>query len=140
MQRISTDMFEAKKNKTCWNSTKKIALRFIGLIVTLTAMCISFTILMNGDGMTTPCEPCKAISCVSFPPWADTNSKWWYCDKCGSVTAEARIDQNTGMFDQVSLECPAGDNFLVHLDDNMTAEKDWLEGQLPKWCRLHCLE
>jgi len=138
MQRISTDMFESNSEITWWSSTKKNTLRFIGIIISLTAMCISFFILMRGDGMTTPCNACKAISCVTFPPWASQDDKWWYCDDCGSVTAEARINPDTLLFDQVSLQCPTGDLHTMPIQDGMSSDKEWLEGKLPTWCRLHC--
>ena len=140
MKRISTDMFEADhRTKTLWTTAKENFFRFFGIIFTVAVMTVSFTILMRGDGHTTPCKSCKALSCVTFPPWAGEDNKWWYCDDCGGVTADARINPQTKKFDQLTLNCPRGDVFTMNIEDDMETEREWLEGQLPKWCRAHCL-
>eukprot|EP00979_Chaetoceros_neogracilis_P010139 scaffold2392_cov287-Chaetoceros_neogracile.AAC.2 len=91
---------------------------------------------MVGNGESIPCESCRAISCVEFPPWADENNKWWYCDDCYLVAADARKNVNastasTDLFDQVTVTCPYGDVFTLDIDDR---SKEWMENQLPNWC------
>ena len=44
--------------------------RFFGVIVSFVLMVIAIIVLFNGDGLTTPCQSCSVLSCVSFPPWA----------------------------------------------------------------------
>jgi hypothetical protein len=139
MQRISTDMFDdQKKTKTLWTSAKSHFIHFFGIIFTLVIMIVSFTILMQGDGVTTPCKSCKVFSCVEFPPWGGPTEKWWYCDDCTGVTADARINPETKLFDQLSLNCPHGDIYTIDIHNGMKTEREWLERQLPKWCRTHC--
>lgn len=134
MQRISTDMFDGQeKEKTLWTSAKSHFFHFFGIILTLTIMIVSFTILMQGDGVTTPCRSCKVFSCVEFPPWASPSEKWWYCDECAGVTADARINPETKQFDRLSINCPYGDVFTLDIQNDMKADRDWLERQLPKW-------
>ena len=59
---------------------------------------------MEGDGANTPCKSCGALSCVAFPPWADYDNKWWYCDECGSATASATpVDDMSEAFVDVTL-------------------------------------
>eukprot|EP00557_Chaetoceros_sp_GSL56_P013525 CAMPEP_0176483410 /NCGR_PEP_ID=MMETSP0200_2-20121128/3902_1 /TAXON_ID=947934 /ORGANISM="Chaetoceros sp., Strain GSL56" /LENGTH=942 /DNA_ID=CAMNT_0017879807 /DNA_START=143 /DNA_END=2974 /DNA_ORIENTATION=- len=139
MQRISTDMFDGQeKEKTLWTSAKSHFFHFFGIILTVTIMIASFTILMQGDGVTSPCKSCKVFSCVEFPPWASPSDKWWYCDDCAGVTADARINPETNEFDRLSLNCPYGDIFTLDIQNDMKTDREWLERQLPKWCRAHC--
>jgi len=143
MHRISTDMFESHPNRS--NSIRTTIQRhfskYFGIILTSTLMLTAFIVLMQGDGYSTPCKACSAISCVAFPPWADENSKWWYCDGCTEISADVRINSSTNEFDQLTLYCPYGDIFTLDIDDGMAGgkEKKWLENQLPKWCRSHCV-
>ncbi len=140
MQRVSTEMFESiDVKKTFWGTTKKNFSRFAGIILTLVAMTASFAILMYGNGVSTPCKSCRIISCVAFPPWAGNDDKWWYCDDCGGVTADATINPETRKFDVLSLNCPYGDVYTMSID-NQNADKAWLEQQLPSWCRAHCTD
>merc|ERR1712176_380431 len=139
MKRVSTAFFGEENNKTCWLIAKKHTLQFIGIIITLAAMSVSFAFLITGDGATTPCKACKALSCMPFPPWADSKNKWWYCDDCGSVSADARIDPTSLQFDQLTLDCPSGSKIIVPLDTETPTDKSWLENNLPRFCREHCL-
>lgn len=140
MQRISTDMFDDhKKTKTFWTNAKSHFVQFLGIIVTLIIMIASFTILMQGDGVSTPCKSCKVFSCVEFPPWAGPSEKWWYCDECAGVTADARINPQTKQFDRLSLNCPHGDVYTMDIQSDMNTDREWLEKQLPKWCRAYCV-
>jgi hypothetical protein len=140
MQRISTEMFDnVRKKETFWNTTKRNVSRYFGIIITVIAMVASFSILMHGNGISTPCKSCKVISCVAFPPWAGYDDKWWYCDDCGGVTADATINPDSGQFDMVSLNCQYGDVYTMSIKDEVEViDKAWMERQLPKWCRAHC--
>lgn len=141
MKRIATDMFEKEQRRSSLFARMKrnFSRIFWGTFVVFT-ICISFTILMRGDGVTTPCKSCNALSCVAFPPWADKDKKWWYCDDCGSVSADARINPLTKEFDQISMNCPNGNIFVMDITQDMSSDRDWLEERLPGFCRLHCLD
>lgn len=139
MQRVTTDMFGDKQIESCWSSVKRNFVRFFGIIITVVAMSTALALLMNGDGTTSPCPSCDALSCVPFPPWASYEHKWWYCDDCGSITAEARINPNTNEYDQLTLDCPGGDAVTLDIEENeFESSKAWLESRLPTLCRSHC--
>lgn len=136
---ISPTMFGVDKvPTTLLMRVKRNFLRIFWGIFALVIISVSFAILMNGDGVTTPCNACRSLSCVAFPPWADKDNKWWYCDDCGGVTADARINPVTREFDQISLNCPSGNIFVMDIGQDMSSDRDWLEDRLPGWCRLHC--
>ena len=138
MQRVSTDIFGQQK-KTFWSSLKRNILRFFGIILTVLGMCTALAFLMNGDGQTSPCTSCDALSCVPFPPWGAYENKWWYCDDCGSITADARINSETSEFDQLSINCPDGEAVVLDIaENNFETDRAWLESMLPKLCRMHC--
>ena len=80
MERVYADFLGGVEKRNCWTATKKIFLRFFGIIVSVAGIMIGMALLFEGDGVTTPCESCKVLSCVSFPPWKNNDSKWWYCD------------------------------------------------------------
>ena len=138
MKRVSTDIFGDDQSRSCWSITKRNTLRFLGIIVTLAGMMISLALLLGGNGETTPCASCKVFSCVPFPPWVDYADKWWYCDDCGAVSADARIDPDTGKFDQLTIECPDGTDVVMDLVGETANEKSWLEQNLPTFCRQQC--
>ena len=140
MHRVTTDMFGDQKKKTFWTTVKHNALRFFGIILTVVALCTSFALLMSGDGKTTPCPSCDALSCVSFPPWKAYDKKWWYCDNyCSNVIAHATLNSTTSEYDHLSIECPSGDMVILNFDEHsLEQDKAWLEGKLPKLCRTHC--
>lgn len=139
MQRVTTDMFGGQQNKSCRSTFKRNVFRYFGIIVTIVGMCASLGILMNGDGHTSPCKACDALSCIPFPPWTPYDNKWWYCDDCGTVTADARINPNTSEFDQLTINCPVGDTVTLRIDENdFQTDRAWLESMLPKLCRTHC--
>jgi hypothetical protein len=103
-------------------------------------MVASFSILMQGNGISTPCKSCKVISsCIAFPPWAGYDDKWWYCDDCGGVSADATINPETKQYDTISLNCPYGDVYTMSIaGDQEVSDKEWIENKLPGWCRVHC--
>jgi hypothetical protein len=145
MHRISTTMFEAEKRMTPWTTFKQHFSRYFGIILTAAIMIASFVLLMQGNGESIPCESCRAISCVEFPPWADDDNKWWYCDDCYLVAAEYKRNASTNQLD-VTLECPYGDFFTFDIDDGEEIRniddseeiRKWMQNQLPNWCRSHC--
>ena len=139
MQRVSTEIFDGAKQDNFWTTMKRNLSRYIGIIISVLGLCVSLIVLLGGDGVTTPCKSCNALSCMPFPPWVPYEDKWWYCDDCGSVTADARIDPFTEKFDQLSMNCPNGVDVVVDLDTSEENDKDWLENNLPNFCREYCL-
>lgn len=87
MTQVSHAFFGVEE-KRCWGTFKNIFARFLGLIISIAGIMAATIILLEGDGVTNPCESCSALSCISFPPWNPQDNRWWYCDDCSQVTAE----------------------------------------------------
>ena len=79
MGRVSTGFFGPEK-RGFWNTTKRNVFRYFGIIISVVGIAIASTFLLEGDGVTNPCNFCGVISCVPFPPWRSNDDKWWYCD------------------------------------------------------------
>ena len=137
MERVSSDFFGVEE-KRCWSTFKNIFARFFGLIISIAGIMAATIILLEGDGVTNPCESCSALSCISFPPWNPQDNRWWYCDDCSQVTAEARINPATGVFHALDMTCPDGTIESIDLSDLGSKDKAWLERNLPNFCRQNC--
>ena len=136
MERLSADFFGFEE--TCQKKIKQVTIRFLGLIISMTAIMAGLIVLLEGDGTTSPCSSCSYLSCVPFPPWAADTEKWWFCDDCGNISADAKLNPNTKEFDQLDLNCPDGEITTILLGDEATTDRFWLESNLPTFCRLHC--
>lgn len=113
--------------------------KFSGVILSLVVMVVVSVALFKGDGVTSPCPSCGVLSCVSFPPWTNYDSRWWYCDDCGDVKGLGRIDEATGEYYSIELQCPSGESVTFKLDDDVDKSHDALEENLPMFCRQYCL-
>ena len=135
---ISPKFFDNYSHR--FHRCKLVSFRSIGLLVCLTGIILSSFILFSGDGETNPCTTCAKMSCVTFPPWADNEDKWWYCDDCGLATANGTVDTATGKFVGLNLNCPDGTAQIVGMDDSLAnADEDVLEDRLPMLCREYCI-
>lgn len=138
MERLNTDFFGFEQD---WKErVKQVMVRFLGVIISVIAIIVGVVVLFQGDGTTSPCPTCNYLSCVPFPPWTPETQKWWFCDDCGNISADAKLNPDTRMFDQLDLNCPGGDIVNVLLGDEATTDKFWLEANLPTYCRLHCTD
>ena len=117
---------------------RNILVRFFGLILSVILIMISTGLLVESDGSTSPCSGCRYVSCVPFPPWADDDNKWWYCDDCHIATGNAVENEDTGYYDMLSLICPNGDIEDVDLTGQKISDKEWLRSQLRNYCRKGC--
>ena len=111
--------------------------RFFGLIVCCICIIASTVILFHGNGVTSPCKDCSVLSCVSFPPWADYEKKWWYCDDCGRVKAFGIRDQESGEYSSLEMDCPQGHKIIFSLD-GLANSKMALQQNLSTFCRERC--
>lgn len=134
MERLSTLFFGMDDG--CLGQTKHLIVRFFGLIVSVITLAVALIILLEGDGETNPCPSCTWLSCVPFPPWAGETDKWWYCDNCGTVTADIVTTPNL----YLSMSCPDGTTLPIPLDSESTPSRSNLENQLPTYCREYCLD
>ena len=114
-------------------------LPFIGAFLAVLGLLASSVVLFKGDGQTSPCPACQMLSCVEFPPWKDDLSKWWYCDDCGQASADARVDEDTGMYDMLKLYCPDGSVVEFEFsEDEITSDSNKVQSMLPYYCRMKC--
>lgn len=112
--------------------------RFAGLIVSVVLIMTTTIILVESDGATSPCNGCRYVSCVPFPPWSE--DKFWYCDDCAEATADARkFDASAQYFDSINLSCPDGEIVAgIDIIDERKDELDDIRKALPAYCREHC--
>ena len=132
MGRLSTDFFGLEEDVL--QRTKHFVVRFFGLIVSFASIVATLIILLQSDGTTDVCPNCTWLSCIPFPPWEDDTSKWWYCDDCGSVTADIVAQPNL----RLDLYCPSGATAEIDLEGETNLDRDILEKRLPKYCREFC--
>jgi len=112
-------------------------MRFFGLIVSIIAIMVTTVVLVQSDGITSPCHGCRYISCVPFPPNAE--EKWWYCDDCDVVTADLfRASEGSGLYEQINVYCPNGEVEEIAIADENIQDKEVLRRALPAYCRAHC--
>ncbi|KAL9184557.1 hypothetical protein ACHAXT_012527 [Thalassiosira profunda] len=126
-------------NRQCLHKCKLFCFRSFGLLVCVAGVLASSIVLFSGDGATNPCPTCTKLSCFSFPPWAEPNEKWWYCDDCSRASAEGTLDTESGMFTSLNLRCPNGPMQTVDVEEAWPQDEVGLEGILPELCREHCL-
>jgi membrane associated rhomboid family serine protease len=113
-------------------------LRFFGLILSVVGIMVSVAVLVGSDGTSNPCHGCRYVSCVPFPPGAA--EKWWHCDDCAVVVAQAHKDDpsNPNLFSTLDLTCPDGVIEPIDISDlNMTLS-DEIRDKLPTLCRQYC--
>jgi hypothetical protein len=134
MEKLPSDFFGMDESWWAW--AKQLCVRFLGLILSIIGIIIALILLLGGDGTTTPCPSCSWLSCVPFPPWEDQASKWWYCDQCGTVTAE--IIQEPSV--HLQIDCPGGVSVSVGLENGEEDDRSSLEEALPAYCRQFCPE
>ena len=114
-------------------------LRFFGVILSVFCIIITVVILAESDGKRiSNCRGCRYVSCVPFPFWADSDNKWWYCDDCDLVSADARQSLTTDFYNSMNLTCPDGEEVFIDLTENRINDQQYLSKQLPKFCRDYC--
>jgi hypothetical protein len=123
-----------------WTQLRNNLVRFGGLIVSVVLIMVTIAILVNSDGLTSPCHGCRYVSCVPFPPGAD--NKWWYCDDCDvNVEANALKEDpaNPDLFTALELTCPDGATEYIELtEDERTGDPKSIQKRLPSYCRSNC--
>jgi len=134
IERLSTDFFGVATS--FWSKLRNICIRFAGLILSVVFIMVTTAVLVDSDGAASPCSSCRYVSCVPFPPWAGEDNKWWYCDDCSRVTADAKLD-SSGYY-SLSLTCPDGAIEEIDLSDQLVTDRQWIRRQLPTFCRKHC--
>ena len=138
MDRISTAYFYPKElnQSSCKRVFQKYLIVIVSISIVTCGLSLSLIFLYEGDGQSSPCTSCQAMSCVSLPPWKE--EKWWYCDSCNLAAAEARVDYDSGIYDALLLYCPDGESIYIDLGNDATEDKNLIENNIPTYCRSHC--
>ncbi|KAL9179853.1 hypothetical protein ACHAXT_007823 [Thalassiosira profunda] len=134
IERLSTDFFGIAT--TFWTRLRNVFVRFSGLIISVVLILITTAVLVDMDSGVSPCSNCRYVSCVPFPPWAGEDNKWWYCDDCSRITADAKLD-SSGYY-SLSMTCPDGAIEEIDLSDQLVTDRQWIRKQLPTYCRKYC--
>ncbi|KAL7517394.1 hypothetical protein ACHAWX_002319 [Stephanocyclus meneghinianus] len=134
IERLSTDFFGIATSAL--TRIRNLFVRFSGLILSVVLIMVTTAVLVESDGGASPCSSCRYVSCVPFPPWAGEDAKWWYCDDCSRVTADAKLD-SSGYY-SLALTCPDGVIEEIDLSDELVTDRQWIRRQLPNLCRKHC--
>jgi membrane associated rhomboid family serine protease len=136
MERLSAGFFGVRQD-ICTH-VKDLFVRFFGIFICVASIMATTVLLIESRAQTSPCTGCRYLSCLPMPPWKGDLDKWWYCDDCAMTEAEARKDQTTQLFDQITLTCPNKGISVVDLSDSPVADKAFLSKNLPLYCREHC--
>uniref|UniRef100_A0A6V2QST7 rhomboid protease n=2 Tax=Ditylum brightwellii TaxID=49249 RepID=A0A6V2QST7_9STRA len=136
MERLSSDFFGIPTNLV--TRLRNVLCRFMGLILSVVLIMVTTALLVESDGMTSPCPNCRYASCVKFPPWNADDNKWWYCDDCTTVTASLPTSESTGFIESITLTCPDGALEFIDLSDEEITDREFLSRQLPNYCREYC--
>ena len=134
IERLAVGFFGLQSQQEPW--WKMHLLRFSGLIASILSIVITTVVLVQSDGVTSPCHGCRYISCVPFPPNAD--EKWWECDDCDFVTADLFARPDDGMYEEIALTCPDGQIETIDVSEKQWYEKDHVRQALPSYCRDVC--
>lgn len=138
LERLSKAFFGVQKG--FMSKFQNGLVRFIGTILSIVLIVITLILLMKSDGeRLTSCRGCRYVSCVPFPFWADYEDKWWYCDDCDLVRADARLNTVTNTYMSMNLTCPDGEVIFIDLSSDVTGgDQNFLQKQLPTYCRDNC--
>mmetsp|Transcript_1930 Transcript_1930/g.4613 ORF Transcript_1930/g.4613 Transcript_1930/m.4613 type:complete len:505 (-) Transcript_1930:909-2423(-) len=135
IERLEIGFFGVAKG-TCEKFTNHLV-RFSGLILSVILIMVTTILLVESDGGTSPCNNCRYVSCVPFPPWA--SDKWWYCDDCDQVSADAhKVDSKALYFDALDLTCPDGQITRIDISADEFSDKEVIRARLPRFCRNNC--
>jgi len=140
LTKLSSDFFGVEQN-VC-SRIRHITIRCIGLFISAFFIISTFFLLFNRsgeDGDYFSCQSCRYLSCVPFPPWgSDNDQKWWYCDDCGTVSADLSMNYDTGKYDALTLSCPDNEEVIIGLGAEATSDPTWIQNNMKEFCRKKC--
>jgi membrane associated rhomboid family serine protease len=137
LERLSTAFFGVQKGLL--SRLQSSLVRFFGLTLSIICIIITTFVLAKSEGKRIAnCPGCRYVSCVPFPFWSDYDDKWWYCDDCDLVEADARHSTVTNLYSSMTMTCPDGDSEFIDLSGSQISDPIFLQKQLPKYCRDYC--
>jgi membrane associated rhomboid family serine protease len=114
-----------------------VVFRVFGAATACFLILISAVLLDRSDGITSPCSNCRYISCIPFP--IRSEKKWWYCDGCNAVEADAYFDERgDDYYAKVDVFCPDGGIATVDVYDMKATSGDEIIRKLPGYCQDYC--
>lgn len=114
-----------------------ICLRVFGAATASFLIILSSLLLDRSDGITSPCSNCRYMSCIPFP--IGREKKWWYCDGCDAVEADAYFDERgDDYYAKVDVFCPDGGIATVDVYDLKSTTGKEIIRNLPEYCRNYC--
>lgn len=135
IERLAVGFFGLSSGKC--SQLRNTCVRFFGLIVSVVMIMVTTVLLVQSDGITSPCNGCRYISCVPFPFGSD--EKWWYCDDCDFVVADLYESSNgSGLYEQIDLTCPNGAIMDIDITQDGFTDREKVRKELPSYCREHC--
>ncbi len=138
LERLSTAFFGVQKPGFFMEFRQNLV-RFFGMILSIICIVISVILLARSNGeRIANCRGCRYVSCVPFPFWSSYDNKWWYCDDCDLVTADARQNRVTGTYSIMNMTCPDGTIESIDLSASHISDSVYLQRQLPSYCRDYC--
>ena len=65
--------------------------------------------------------------------------KFWYCDDCDQVSADAKkADSTDPFFDSLALTCPDGEIESIDISSEVMGQLPVIRAKLPTYCRTSC--
>jgi len=138
MERLSAGFFG--KSDDHYLHVRNLFIRFLGIFVCVAAIMTTTVLLLESDGLHSPCPNCRYVSCLPFPPWKGPTEKWWYCDDCGSVAGDATKNVTSNIYDHLTLFCPNGEQPILDITDRAITNASLLSDSLAPYCRQFCLQ
>lgn len=135
IERLAVAFFGASSGK--FSTLRNGVIRFCGLIFSVFLIMVTTILLVESDGVTSPCPSCRYASCVPFPFWAEY--KWWNCDDCDFAVADLiKLHADSDNYDRIDLTCPSGEVTLIDVTNDLLSDREQIRRDLPKYCRSHC--
>jgi membrane associated rhomboid family serine protease len=117
---------------------RMFTLRFLGTICAMVLLVISSVLISQSNGLYSPCLPCRYISCVPFPFWVSEDKRWWNCDVCDGVYADAYRWSGSPIINKLQMHCPQGFTKDVDISSLMYRDFDAVDEDLELICRREC--
>jgi membrane associated rhomboid family serine protease len=113
-------------------------LRSLGTICVMVLLMISTVLISQSNGFYSPCLPCRYLSCIPFPFWVSEDKRWWNCDMCDGVFAQAYQWSGSPIISDLELYCPQGYTKNIDISDFMYRTFDTVDEDLEIICKREC--
>jgi hypothetical protein len=115
-----------------------VTLRFFGTICVTVLLIVSSVLISESNGLYSPCLPCRYMSCVPFPFWVSEDKRWWNCDVCDGVYAQAYQWKGSTIINNLQMHCPQGYTKEIDISGLLYRDFDAVDEDLEIICRREC--